>query len=256
MADAIGSFAVQICLRSLWPAAVASGIRPRFHLVTVKPQLPWVVRLPASRRLIFVVALGIVTFVLPRDYLTADWRLLLAWDVGALAYLTLAWFAVALADDDMTRVRAQLYDQSGYVIFLLVSTAASASFVTIGFIVRHIKTLDFWPRAGYLTLTIAALLLSWLLIQTLFAFHYARIYYGRETPGHKYAGGLKFPDDSEPDYLDFIYYSFVVGMTSQVSDVAVLSRHMRRITTIHSVLTFVFNIAILAMSINIIAGLL
>lgn len=224
--------------------------------LTAKPKLPWVVQLPASRRLLFVGALGLAIFLGLRDFLTADWRLLLAWDAGAIAYLSLAWFAVSLADDDMTRVRAQMYDQSGYVIFLLVSTAAGASFVTIGFIARNIKNFAFWPRAGYLTLTISALLLSWLLIQTLFAFHYARIYYARNTPVGRHAGGLKFPDDSDPDYLDFIYYSFVVGMTSQVSDVAVLSREMRRITTIHSVLAFVFNIAILAMSINILAGLL
>jgi uncharacterized membrane protein len=67
---------------------------------------------------------------------------------------------------------------------------------------------------------------------------------------------LRFPGQSEPDYLDFVYYSFVVGMTSQVSDVAVVARHMRRITLIHGVLSFVFNIAILAMSINIIGGMI
>jgi uncharacterized membrane protein len=106
-------------------------------------------------------------------------RLLLAWDIGALVYLFLAWMVVARSDDDMTRVRAQQYDQSGYVIFLLVTTAASASFVAIGFLAGNLKALEFWPRAGYLTLTVAALLLSWLLIQTLFAFHYARLYYAR-----------------------------------------------------------------------------
>ncbi|HEY7006704.1 MAG TPA: DUF1345 domain-containing protein, partial [Sphingomicrobium sp.] len=68
--------------------------------------------------------------------------------------------------------------------------------------------------------------------------------------------GLRFPDDDEPDYLDFAYYSFVVGMTSQVSDVDVLSRPMRRMTLIHGVLSFIYNIAILAMSINIIGGVI
>jgi len=150
----------------------------------------------------------------------------------------------------------QTSDQSGYVIFLLVVTAASASFVAIGFLAGDIKGLSFWPRAAHLTLSITALLLSWLLIHTLFAFHYARWYYSfhRETTTHR--GGLKFPGDKEPDYLDFVYYAFVVGMTSQTSDVCVMTRHMRRLTLVHGVLAFIFNIAILAMSINIIGGVI
>ncbi len=106
-------------------------------------------------------------------------------------------------------------------------------------------------------LSVAALLLSWLLIHTLFAFHYARLYYFLPEGGDEHHRGLKFPDeDDEPDYLDFAYYSFVVGMTSQVSDIAVLSRRMRRLTLIHGVLSFIYNIAILAMSINIIGGVI
>jgi uncharacterized membrane protein len=89
-----------------------------------------------------------------------------------------------------------------------------------------------------------------------FAFHYARLYYFLPDGRKKHHGGLKFPDDDEPDYLDFAYYSFVVGMTSQVSDVAVLSRQMRRLTLIHGVLSFIYNIAILAMSINIIGDVI
>jgi uncharacterized membrane protein len=82
------------------------------------------------------------------------------------------------------------------------------------------------------------------------------MYYSLPDSGEEHHGGLKFPDDDEPDYLDFAYYSFVVGMTSQVSDVAVLSRKMRRLTMIHGVLSFIYNIAILAMSINIIGGVI
>jgi uncharacterized membrane protein len=221
-----------------------------------KIKLPWVLRMTALQRLAIVIACAFVTHLATRDMLGASARLLLAWDIGALAYLGLAWIAVAVADDDMTRVRAQMYDQSGFMIFLLVLTAASASFIAIAFLAGGIKELPFWPRAGYLALTVAALLLSWLLIQTLFAFHYAHLYYARPERGKEHQRGLKFPDEGEPDYLDFAYYAFVVGMTSQVSDVAVMARHMRRVTLIHGILSFVFNIMILAMSINIIGGLL
>ena len=208
----------------------------------------------APRRLAIVLFVAVATFLTLEPWVSTHTRLLICWNLGAACYLGLAWMTIARADAAMTRVRAQAHDQSGYVIFLLVATAASASFVAIGFLMGDIKALPFWSRAGHLTLSISALLLSWLLIQTLFAFHYARRYYPRnpESPEHK--GGLRFPGDREPDYMDFAYYSFVVGMTSQVSDISVTTRHMRRLTLIHGVLAFVFNIAILAMSINIIGG--
>jgi uncharacterized membrane protein len=237
-------------LHAAAPTAAATNVS------TSRTPLPWIVRLSAPRRLAIVLVVAIVGFFVLEPWVSTRTRLLISWNLGALAYLILAWTTVGLTDATMTRVRAQAHDQSGYVIFLLVVTAASASFVAIGFLVGEFKNLSFWPRTGHLTLSIAALLLSWLLIQTLFAFHYARWYYSREKESKTHRGGLRFPDDKEPDYLDFAYYAFVVGMTSQVSDVCVTTRQMRRLTLVHGVLAFVFNIAILAMSINIIGGII
>ena len=202
------------------------------------------------------VVLAFGASLLLERWFSTSFVLLASWDIGALCYLGLGWLVMSRADATLTRLRAQRYDPSGYTIFLLVIIAASASFVAIGFLVGDIKTLPFWPRAEHLALSIGALLLSWLLIHTLFAFHYARLYYFLAEGGDQHHRGLKFPDDDEPDYLDFAYYSFVVGMTSQVSDVAVISHPMRRLTLIHGVLSFVYNIAILAMSINIIGGVI
>jgi uncharacterized membrane protein len=224
--------------------------------ISPDPKLPWIVGLTAPRRLSLTLLVGTVAFAVTQPWLMLHTRLLVAWNAGTLTYLILGWLAVARADAHMTRVRAQLYDQTGYVIFLLVVVASTASIVAIGFLVGDAKQLPFAERAAHLTLSILALLLSWLLIHTLFAFHYARCYYWREQPSKDHIRGLRFPGETEPDYLDFIYYSFVVGMTSQVSDVAVVARHMRRITLSHGVLSFVFNIAILAMSINIIGGMI
>ena len=219
-------------------------------------QLPWSIRLTAPHRLAIVAAIGFAThFALPSSMSTSN-RALVGWDLAALAYLCLSWMTIMRADMAMTRIRAQAQDQSSSVIFLLVVLAACASFVAIGFMVGDIKTLSYWQRTGHLTLSIAALLLSWLLIQTLFVFHYAKRYYAPPDGGSKAPGGLHFPEDKQPDYLDFAYYSFVVGMTSQVSDVAVTSRAMRHLTLVHGVLSFVFNMAILAMSINIIKDVL
>jgi uncharacterized membrane protein len=214
------------------------------------------VGLSAPRRLLLAMLIGAVSFAAAQPWLTLHTRLLIGWNAGALTYLFFAWLAVGRADAGMTRVHAQLYDQTGHVIFLLVVVASSASIVAIGFIVGDAKQLPISERAAHLSLSILALLLSWLLIQTLFAFHYARWYYWREHPAKDHVRGLRFPGETEPDYLDFAYYSFVVGMTSQVSDVAVVARPMRRLTLIHGVLSFVFNIAILAMSINIIGGMI
>jgi uncharacterized membrane protein len=221
-----------------------------------KPSLPPIVHWRAPRFLGTAIVLAFVSSLALQPWFSPRLLLLASWDIGALCYLGLGWLVIARTDETLTRVRAQRYDPSGYVIFLLVVTAASASFVAIGFMVGDIKDLPFWPRAERLTLSVAALLLSWLLIHTVFAFHYARLYYSQPDGREEHRGGLKFPDDDEPDYLDFAYYSFVVGMTSQVSDVAVLSRQMRRLTMIHGVLSFVYNIAILAMSINIIGGVI
>jgi uncharacterized membrane protein len=221
-----------------------------------KPKLPWVVGLTAPHRLTLTLLIGAVAFAATEPWLMRHTRLLVAWNAGTLTYLSLGWLAVARADAHMTRVRAQIYDQTNYVIFLLVVVAATASVVAIGFLVGDAKLLPSAERAAHLTLSILALLLSWLLIHTLFAFHYARCFYWRDDPTTEHVRGLRFPGDAAPDYLDFLYYSFVVGMTSQVSDVAVVTQHMRRITLIHGVLSFVFNIAILAMSINIIGGMI
>lgn len=222
----------------------------------VKTALPWIVRLTALQRLAIVIGIAFVVSLLLSPKFSGRVVILATWDAAVLCYLVLGWLVVARTDDALTRMRAQQYDPSGPVIFLLIVTAASASVVAIGFIVGDIKDLPFWQRAERITLSVAALLLSWLLIHTLFAFHYARLYYSQLEGKTAHRGGLRFPDDDEPDYLDFAYYSFVVGMTSQVSDVAVLSRQMRRLTLIHGVLSFVYNIAVLAMSINIIGGVL
>ena len=109
-------------------------------------------------------------------------------------------------------------------------------------------------RTLYVALTLVALVASWLFIQTIFAFRYAHRYYQEEKLKEPDGPGLEFPGGLDPDYFDFLYYAHVVGMTSQVSDVQVTSREMRRLTLIHSVLSFGFNMLVLALSINVVAG--
>src|SRR5215813_1056084 len=167
-----------------------------------EPKLRGIVSLGAMSRL--AIALGVATLVTVavRPALHGNTPVLLGWDAFVLCYLVIGWAVIALTDENLTRERAQRYDPGGYVIFLMVVFAASASFVAIGFIVGDIRDLPFWERAARLTLSVTALLLSWLLIHTVFAFHYARLYYFLPADRDVHHGGLKFPDDDEPDYLD------------------------------------------------------
>ena len=215
---------------------------------------PWAIRLSAPRRLAIVIAVGIVVYSIGPTVVPIANRLLVTWIAASLTYLVLYWLTILYADADLTRRRATRYDQGGYVIFLLVTNAACASIIAIGFVMGDVKSLDFWPKALHVGLAIAALVLSWMLIQTVFAFHYARRYYAPASVREGPAAGLRFPGVEKPTYFDFAYYSFVVGMTSQVSDVQVLSPKMRRLTLIHGVLAFIFNIAVLALTLNIIAS--
>jgi uncharacterized membrane protein len=216
----------------------------------------WVVRFGAMQRLISALAIAVAAFLVQPDFISWHTRAVASWDLGTLVYLGLAWALIARADANSTRDHASAQDQSGYLIFLFVVSAACASIVAIGFVVGTIRELAFWPRAWHLTLTVTALISSWLLIQTVFAFHYARRYYDVGRRKQAQEAELLFPGTREPDYMDFAYYSFVIGMTSQVSDVAVTTRRMRRLTLSHAFLAFVFNIAVLALSINIIASVI
>jgi uncharacterized membrane protein len=233
-----------------------SSRRSQPQVATVRPRslATWIANLGAKRRVLIAIALGVVAYVaLPRS-VSWNTRVIVSWNAAALTDLALAWTIVGISDAKATREHALSQDTSGYVIFLFVLFAACASIVVIALVAGTIKDLEAWSKAWRLTLTVIALTSSWLLIQTLFAFHYARRYYREEKHSPAQAGGLAFPGGADPDYTDFAYYSFVVGMTSQVSDVQVLSSKMRRLTLVHGVIAFFFNIAVLALSINIIAS--
>ena len=210
-------------------------------------------RLGAAQRLAAALALGILGYVVLPDAISWHTRLVVSWDAGTLAYLLFAWIIIATADATETRAHALAQDISGYIIFLVVLGAACASIVAIGFVVGTLRGLEVGPKSWHLGITVAALTLSWLLIQTVYVFHYAHAYY-RHEDGDSPQPALKFPGNREPDYGDFAYYSFVIGMTSQVSDVQVIAPRLRTMTLQHAVLAFIFNIAVLALSINTIAS--
>jgi uncharacterized membrane protein len=190
-------------------------------------------------------ALGVLT-IWPRST-----RVLIGWDLGVALYLGLAAHVMASADIDDIRQHAEQQDEGQGTILVLSVTAALASLAAI---VNHLR-----PSAAgaadrqlaHIALAGVTILLSWAFVHTIFALHYAHEFYDLHAPG-----GLAFPGEHEPDYWDFMYFSFVIGMTSQVSDVTVTTQRIRRVVAAHGVLSFLFNMALLALSINLTASAL
>jgi uncharacterized membrane protein len=181
-------------------------------------------------------------------------RALLGWCVGAAVYLVLAWWLAEVFDAKNTRQRAQAQDESSMVLFGVMVVAVLACVSSITLLLQQVKQLEGTQRVLHMALAMVALALSWLFIQTIFAFRYAHRYYQEEKRDEPDGPGLVFPNQANPDYFDFLYYSFVIGMTSQVSDVQVSSREMRRLTLGHGILSFAFNVLIVALTINVLAG--
>lgn len=141
--------------------------------------------------------------------------------------------------------------------FVLLAAAACASIVAAALAVDTSRTLHGGARWAHIALATAGPAAAWLLLQTVFALHYAREFHRSEAASRaaaETARGLAFPGGQQPDYLDFLYFSAVIGMTSQVSDVAVTSRPMRRLTLVHGVLSFGFNLVVLALAVNVFAS--
>lgn len=207
----------------------------------------------ALQRLLYGLVSGLATVTLP---LPMGWsfRGLLGWSVGVAVYLALAWWLCERFDARRTRALAQAQDEPSLVLLLLMLLATLAGVAAITMMTHQSRDLPGTARTLHAALSMVALLASWLFIQTNFAFHYAGCYYHKKRCNGPDAPGLQFPGGLEPDYFDFLYYAYVVGMTSQVSDVQVTSRAMRRLTLVHGVLSFGFNMLMLALSINVMAS--
>lgn len=181
-------------------------------------------------------------------------RGLAGWCAGAAVYLVLTWWLTETFDAAQTRARAQSLDQPNAVILVSMLVVVAASVVAIAMLLQQVRQLSGWERVAHVVLGLVALACSWLMMHSIYAFHYAHRYYIDQRDGTP-DGGLDFPGkDDAPDYFDFLYYSYVIGMTSQVSDVQATSKDMRRLTLLHSVLAFAFNMLVLALSVNVVAG--
>ena len=211
--------------------------------------MPLLLRIVQIRPRLFI-SLGIGALVTVVLMVFTDWRtatrLLVGWDIYVGLYLALVAHLMSGADIQRIRGRAAVEDEGQFAILVLTVVAALAS---LGAIFSELGT-GTGRRPAHIVLAALTILLSWAFIHTIFALHYAHEFYDEDI-----GGGLAFPGgETEPDYWDFVYFSFVIGMTSQVSDVGVTHKEIRRTVAAHGVVSFVFNAALLALTVNIAAS--
>ena len=223
-----------------------SRIKPIFYHLHKRPRLLTAIIVGCT---VFLVSGGL----LPDAHFSRTTRALLGWDVGTLLYLVLAWAMMVRASVDNMRSRARVQDDGAIAVLAGTVIASATSLAAILFELVRSKGSAVQDQGWHLGLAVFTIVCSWLFIHTAFAIHYAHDYYRTMLPGGQ--PPLEFPHEPEPSYLDFVYFSFTVGTTSQTSDVDVATAGMRRLVLLHAVVAFFFNTTLLALSINIAAGL-
>jgi uncharacterized membrane protein len=210
------------------------------QLIKSRPRLFLAFLLGATIGLLFPVNATVLT------------HFLLGWNVAVWSYLLLMIWLMMHATTAKIAQLADQEDKADLAIVAIMSVAATASLVAIVLELTTVRELTAAHKMIHYAFTAATVLGSWFFIATIFTFHYAKIYY-RSPAQHR---ALQFPDANlQPNYWDFLYFSFTIAVAAQTSDVAMTSRAMRKTALAQSVLSFWFNMAILGLSINIAAGL-
>lgn len=217
-----------------------------------------IARLDAHHRVIASLAVGTAVFYALRGHVRLWTSSIAAWDAFAVCALVLAWITIVATPRDKLRAHAQAQDLGRKLIFVFVVIAAVAALFAVGFLLHANRSEPRGHLTAHLIISLLAVVTSWSLTHTVFGLRYAHTFYGDsdDPANHQHAGGLDFPGERLPDYLDFAYFSFVIGMTCQVSDVQITSRNIRQFALLHGVLSFGFNVIILALTINTVTALL
>lgn len=211
-----------------------------------------VVRLVRARpRLFIATATGIaVANLIPAAVSThVGTRFLIAWNAATILYVVMAVVMMVRSSEHTMRRRAQLQDDGQLMILLLVAISAVASLVAIGGQLAVVKDMHGLIKTAHIALAGVTVISSWAFIQVMFALHYAHDYYAAMSHGRP--PGLEFPKDDRPEYGDFFHFAAVIGTSGQTADVAFVSKHMRRVGSIHCILAYLFNTTVLALLINI-----
>lgn len=178
-------------------------------------------------------------------------RLMIAWDAGTILYLVMLSTTMLRETVAQIRARAERQDEGAVAILVIACLAATTSIAAIGLQLADIGNVPVGQRGLHLALGGLTILCSWTLLHAFFTLHYAGIYYAKAAK----EPCLNFPGQHDPDYVDFLYFAYTIGCTSQTSDTAVTTRQARGLVLIHSILSFIFNTSILALAINVGASL-
>ena len=212
-------------------------------------------RMRPMHRLIIGLVVSLLAWLVTRNLrVTLLMQLMISWDVFCITILAFSSAVFFTCTPAQIRRIASREDGGRFLVFIIVLIASMASMVAVLLLILSKE------NAGsawlYLPVTVGAMLLSWILVHTTFCFHYAHMYYKDDADEPEtHAEGLDFPGNEAPDYLDFAYFSFVIGMTFQVSDVEISSRLIRRQALVHGLLSFGLNTFVVALTVNLIAGL-
>jgi uncharacterized membrane protein len=214
----------------------------------------WIAKQDARHRIVISFAIAAFVWFALQGRVQTSTQSIVTWDAFALCVLGLAWLTIITTPPEKLRARAQKQDLSHILIFIFVLMAACAGLFAVGFLFfnKAIAT----QRSHFfvhLLMSLVAVVCSWMLVHTVFGLRYAHTFYGDPdgpTGPIPHAGGLEFPGNREPDYMDFAYFSFTIGMTFQVSDVVITSRDFRKLVLAHGMLSFGFNTVILALTLN------
>lgn len=199
------------------------------------------------------VALLASVFIVPAK-IDSILKVMYLWNFFSCTLLILYWIVGFSRPVEKIRELSRIEDGSLLYVFLVILVSAFASMFTVLllFIEKDIGSVHIML---YVLAALPSMFFSWAIIHTAFAFHYAHIYYDdSEEDPKKHAAGLEFPGEKKPDYRDFAYFSFVIGMTFQVSDVQITSRKIRRVALIHGLISFALNTFVVALTINLVAG--
>jgi uncharacterized membrane protein len=217
-------------------------------------------RLSYHPRLLISVAAAVILWAALRQVMEASTALVMALDGAGVLFLILTAIMLIQTNHDIMLRRAQKLDEGPVGMVAVAIAAAALALAAVFLEVGGSRNLPPDVLHWHLALAGGSIVLAWLVTHTMFGLHYAHLYYGGDgNPSDgkdTHRGGLDFPGEKRPDYWDFLYFSFVVGMTCQTSDVQVTSRGTRRLALVHGVLAFFFNTVVLAMAINIAASLL
>jgi uncharacterized membrane protein len=181
-------------------------------------------------------------------------RAVLAWDAALAVFIGSTLKMMCDCDDSRIRVRAAGQDEGQHFILILAVVAAFVSILAIAAELSIAKGEHGLAKGLRVAFAFVTVLASWSFVQIIFALHYAHEFYGEAGDG-AHRGGLQFPGDDRPDYWDFLHFGAVIGVAAQTADVAFTSKALRRTGTVHALVAFIFNTVVLALTINLLAGL-